>query len=118
MDLDMQTGNVILKASSSSHISGKLKAADIEADLSGASWVELEGSGVNADIKASSSSRVVLPDFALDNVNIELSGASKGDINVAGKLDIVLSSNSSLLYQGNPTLGDVKTTGASQLAKK
>jgi len=52
------------------------------------------------------------------NANIILSGASDGTINLDGRLDADLSGASTLEYIGEPTLGSLDISGASNLTKK
>jgi hypothetical protein len=118
LDIDSRTGITALELSSSSRMAGKLTSDDIEMQLSEASRIELEGSGANAIIRGSSSSNVNIPGFTLKDTEITLSEASKGDVNVIGRLDVNLSSSSSLQYSGNPSLGNIDVTGASQINRK
>jgi hypothetical protein len=118
LDMDTQTDDVTFNLSSSSRVTGHLKALDLKIDASGASRMELDGSGRDLLLTASSSSNVSMPNFTFNNAGIKLSGASKGDINVNGKIDIDLSSSSSLVYSGNPILGNVQINGASHLTHK
>ena len=114
----MAAGNVDLGASGASQITGDLSAADVNIDLSGASSVQLEGSGDDAVIKASGASSAKLAGFEVNNVDVNLSGASSGTINMDGRLDADLSGASSLSYIGEPTMGNINTSGASTLSKK
>jgi hypothetical protein len=118
LDIDARTGITALELESSSRMAGKLNSDDLELQLSGASHIQLEGSGGNANLRASSSSNMNMPGFTLKDAQITLSGASRGDINVNGRMDVNLSSASSLQYGGNPSLGDIEVTGASTINRK
>ena len=48
---------------------------------------------------------------------IGLSGASDGTVNLTGTLDADVSGASKLRYYGNPTMGDIETSGASSIKK-
>ena len=63
-------------------------------------------------------SNINLEQFAVDDAAIRLSGASNGTINASGTLDANVSGASSLYYVGNPTLGDIDTSGASKVREK
>lgn len=88
---------------------------DVSFALSGASTVELTGVGGDLTADVSGASRLELRNFAVANANVDLSGASQGTVNVAGRLDARASGASTLLYLGNPTLGDISTSGASTI---
>ncbi|UCD73742.1 MAG: DUF2807 domain-containing protein [Candidatus Bathyarchaeota archaeon] len=90
---------------------------DIELDLSSGSSVKMEGSANNLTIDASSGSNLDLSEFRVHNANVELSGGSSATINLDGRLDADLSSGSTLYYIGDPTLGDIETSGGSTVKK-
>jgi hypothetical protein len=118
LEVDIQAGNTTINNSGASKTTGLLRAQDIDVEVSGASSVDLEGSGNNLKLTASGASTANLPDFALQNANVNFSGASRGTINVTGSLDVELSGASALNYSGNPSLGRVNVTGASSLNQK
>jgi hypothetical protein len=66
-------------------------------------------------MKASGASEVDLGDFMTENVDINLSGASDGIVNLTGTLNADLSGASELRYYGNPTMGDIDTSGVSKI---
>jgi len=55
--------------------------------------------------------------FHVNDANVELSGASHATVYVAGRLDVSASGFSSLQYLGNPTLGNIDTSGGSTVTK-
>ena len=116
--VDISAGNVDFAISGASQVTGDLTAADVKFDLSGASTVQLEGSADDAVIEASGASSGKLAGFEINNVNVKLSGASSGTINLDGRLDADLSGASNLSYLGEPTMGDIKTAGNSTISKK
>jgi len=78
----------------------------------------LSGSAENSVVRASGASRVRLADCKVNDVDIQLDGASTGDINLEGKLDVNLSGASKLTYSGTPSLGKMSTSGGSTISKK
>jgi hypothetical protein len=66
----------------------------------------------------SGASRLNLGDFKVNDADVTLSGASSGTVNTGGRLDANLSGASKLSYIGEPTVGDINTSGASTLSKK
>lgn len=107
-----------LNLSGASRVTGEIEGGDADFDVSGASSVELTGSGKDVVIKASGASHVQLGGFPVQNANLEFSGACSGTVNVDGRLDANLSGASHLSHVGEPTMGDIKTSGVSTLSKK
>jgi hypothetical protein len=119
VDMDgMEAGDAAFEVSGASKALGSIEIADGDFEVSGASTIDLDGSANNVSIEASGASRVKLEGFAVNDVNIELSGASAGTVNAAGTIDADLSGASHLDYMGNATLGTVNTSGASSIDKK
>ena len=114
----VKTGNAIIEVSGASHASGGLTMADGNFDISGASTIELEGTGKNITADISGASNGKLESFTLVQARMTVSGASYATINVSAKLDANVSGASRLYYIGSPTLGSVEVTGASTFSKK
>ena len=112
---DMESGDFNAVISGASRVRGSLNAAGSDFELSGASQLELTGKADDLKIEASGASNVNLAGFPADNADIELSGASRGEVSVSGELDVTLSGASRLRYSGNPQLGRVDVSGASSL---
>jgi hypothetical protein len=106
-------GNFSGQASGASRIEGDLEAADVDLDLSGASRINLRGSGDALRVDASGASNAELRDFAVETAGVNLSGASRADINPSGSLDYSLSGASNLTYSGNVKVGRSETSGGS-----
>jgi hypothetical protein len=99
-------------------VTGDIEAKNIELEISGASTVQLKGSADSIATDVSGASHLKLADLKVGNANIILSGASDGTINLDGRLDADLSGASTLEYIGEPTLGSLDISGASNLTKK
>ena len=112
------TENFNLNVSGASKVTGDITAGDVDCEVSGASTVQLEGSANEMVADVSGASRINLGGFAVSNASITISGASTGTVNVGGKLDANLSGASKLQYVGEPTMGNINTSGASSLSKK
>ena len=114
----MSAGDVDFDISGASKVSGDLTASDVELDVSGASTAQLEGSASDMTAGISGASHVKFAGFPVNNADVNLSGASTGTVNLAGRLDANLSGASKLSYLGEPTMGNISTSGASTLNKK
>jgi len=93
-------------------------AGNVTIGLSGASNLNGEGEADNLLISASGASRLELSDFPVHNVNVVLSGASHATINLDGRLDANISGASHVRYIGDPTMGNIQTSGDSTVEKK
>jgi hypothetical protein len=107
-----------LNVSGASRVTGDVTAGDVDFDVSGASTVQLEGSAENMVATVSGASRFNLGGFTVKNASVTLSGASNGTVNLTGRLDATLSGASRLYYVGEPTMGNINTSGASTLSRK
>jgi hypothetical protein len=116
---EMSVGNMTWELSGASKISGQVKAAgNVDLDITGASKIDLKGTAQDIKVRATGASQIDLEEFPVRNANIKMTGASRSTVNLNGKLDVALEGASSLEYQGQLTMGDVKITGASTFKKK
>jgi hypothetical protein len=106
-----------LQLSGASFAEGGLNGAQVSIELSGASRVVLTGSAQTLALEVSGASTADLEDLDIARVSrVELSGASRATLSVSDAIDqIDLSGVSHLDYTGDPSLGDVDTSGASEL---
>jgi len=111
-------GNSDFELSGASRVNGYIQMDDGNFDLSGASRLELSGSGDDISIKASGASNVRLPDFPVNTVEVDLSGASRAVIKVSDRMDVNLSGASRLEYSGDPKLGSLNVSGGSSINRK
>jgi hypothetical protein len=107
--------DLAIDVSGASTVRGQIDAGDLFADISGASRLELTGQGQDGRIVVSGASQANLSDFALQNVDVEASGASRAEVDASGRLDAEASGASTVLYSGDPTLGRIQTSGASNV---
>jgi hypothetical protein len=116
---NISAGKVSIKVSGASTLNGDLKAAkDTEFEATGASKIELAGVATSAVMVVNGASKAELGNFALQNASLKVSGASNVLINLNGKLDANVSGASNLFWLGSPVMGDIQTSGASNLRKK
>jgi len=107
-----------ITVSGASRVTGDVTAGNVEFGISGASTIQLEGSANDIDANVSGASSFKLDDFTVNNADVNFSGASSGTVNLNGRLDANLSGASRLWYIGEPTMGDINTSGASTISKK
>jgi len=118
LHVDIEAGRTKVEISGAGRLKGRMKLADAEFTLSGASRAELSGAANNVVLNAWGASRLDLTDFVLNDTGINLKGASEAAVTVNGKLDMDLSSGSRLYYSGNPTMGKINVSDASTLSQR
>jgi RNA polymerase sigma factor (sigma-70 family) len=102
-----------IKLTGTSTLDGTIRAKNLQAKAEGNSEVTLTGSATQATLSASSASRILLADLALDSAKVHLTGESQAEINTKSKLDYALSGSSRLKYLGKPAIGRKETSGHS-----
>jgi hypothetical protein len=107
-----------ITVSGASRVNGDVTAGNVEFGISGASTIQLEGSASDIDANVSGASHFNLEAFTVNNADVNFSGASSGTVNLNGRLDANLSGASRLWYIGEPTMGDINTSGASAISRK
>ena len=112
------TERLDVDVSGASQLRGDIEAGDARFDVSGASRVILSGSAGDLTIDASGASTANLADFTVGDADVQASGASTVTVDVSGRLDAEASGASSVFYLGNPTLGNIDTSGASSVKRK
>jgi hypothetical protein len=90
----------------------------ISVTASGGSALTWSGRATNLTAEASGGSRLDLSNLHVTNAQVDLSGGSSATVNVAGRLDANLSGGSQLNYLGNPTLGNIDTSGGSGISRQ
>jgi hypothetical protein len=116
--ISLQTSDVTMDISGASRVTGFIKTESADFKVSGASSLELNGSAEGARFEASGASSLRLQDFYVLHASVYLSGASNGNVEVNGNLDVKVSGASRLTFGGNPTLGNIDVSGASTLKRR
>jgi hypothetical protein len=104
--------------SGSGTLRGDIEAGDTSFGLSGSSDVSLSGSGGDLEVDTSGSSFVDLSDFSSEDADLSLSGSSIVTVNVNGTLNVNTSGSSNVYYLGNPTIGEINSSGSSSVQQK
>jgi len=114
-EIDVEAGKAAAAVSGAGRLTGTLKAQETGLKLSGASRCDLSGAGGDTRLGFSGASRADLSMFRAQDVEADLSGASKAKITMDGTLNARLSGASTLEYAGNVVLGRKSTSGASKI---
>jgi hypothetical protein len=105
-----------LNLSGASSLTGFMDTDDVWFEISGASKLTLDGTGGYMELDASGASRAELSDFVVEDADVQASGASRATVNVTGRLDADASGASRVEYLGDPILGRIDTSGASDIS--
>lgn len=105
----------IADASGASRIHGDIDAVDLELTASGASSIFLAGVAANVQADASGASTIDLTELSAVDAQTKASGASNITVNIDGILDADASGASTISYMGNVEMGDIKTSGGSNV---
>ncbi len=112
------SGDLTIRLSGASSVDGEVEAGNTDINTSGASKAVLEGSGTGLTIEGSGASSLDLAGFTVDTAAVTLSGASDATLNAQERIDPVdVSGASRLRYLNDPSLGNVRSSGASTVEK-
>jgi len=104
--------------SGGSSLKGEVEAGDASFAAAGDSNVALSGSGHNVTVVAEGGSTVDLSKFSSTDAQVSAGGASDVTVNASGRLDADASGASQVYYLGNPTMGEIDTSGGSSVEPK
>lgn len=106
-----------LEMEGASKVTINLQAGKTEFYIRGACTVDAKGSAENLIIDVNGACHLDMKDFAVKNAAVRLNGASNCTVKINGRLDARLSGVSTLLLAGEPTMGDIRSTGMAKLSK-
>ena len=111
------TFNLGLSGASSLEMTN-INVGDTIIEVSEASTLNARGTAHNLFSLVSGACNIDLSNFPVNNVDINVNGASRATINLEGILNAIVSGASTLEYIGEPTMGDVTTLDSSTIKKK
>ncbi|GAB3271066.1 head GIN domain-containing protein [Larkinella harenae] len=103
--------------SGGSHGTWEVSAAESAVDLSGGSKLTLKGTATKLQAYVSGASKFEAFNYAVDDVTVIASGASKAEVSVAKSLTAEASGASGIRYKGNPTFIKENSSGASKIER-
>ena len=115
---ELTSDELAIKLSGASDFKGTIRAKDLKIDLSGASDIVIKGTTSNLSIDASGASHFKGFDLSTDNCRVDASGATDIKITVNKVLNAEASGATNIDYMGTGMIGDLKTSGASNIRKK
>jgi hypothetical protein len=114
----LNSEELFLTMSGASDFRGNVKTGSLKIQLSGASDVVISGSTGDLKIGASGASHFKGYDLNADNCRIDASGASDIKITVNKVLSAQASGATSIDYKGSGMIGEIQTSGASNIRKR
>jgi hypothetical protein len=115
---ELKSDELSIRLSGASDFKGAVRAASLSIELSGASDVSVKGDVQNLNVEASGASHFKGYDLKTDNCIVEASGASDIKITVNKVLNARASGASTVHYQGDGMVSDLKVSGASNISRK
>lgn len=114
----LKDNDLSIESSGAANFKGDVEVNEADLELSGASTVNLSGNAAEASLELSGASQVNNYNFKVDNLNVDLSGASSAQIASSKTIKGDLSGASSLTYKGKPSTKSVSISGAAKLNKR
>lgn len=109
--------NFGMNLSGGSILKGSLSCGDLGMNLSGGSKIDLNGSGREISLNASGGSTLDMKQFAITDLNANLSGGSMISVKMDGEINVKASGGSKITYYGNAKIGSRQFSGGSQIVK-
>ncbi len=135
IEVNANAGETEIDCSGASHVVADIYGGKCEVDLSGASKLSLSGSVHKGEVDVSGASTFSASDMKFEGLSIEISGASKANVNATkciaevsgaskadvycdGTLSAETSGASSLRYSGDCTATHLSSSGMSSIKRK
>ena len=115
---ELRSDELAIKLTGASDFKGAVRANNLKIELSGASDIVIRGSAANLNIGASGASHFKGFDLSTDNCRVDASGATDIQITVNKVLNAEASGATNIDYKGAGMIGDLKTSGASNIRKR
>jgi len=104
--------------SGASQFGGVIQTISLNADISGASQIQISGSSEDTNLTATGASQIEDFNFSTDYLNVFLSGASQASLTVNEELDVVASGASIVRYKGSGVVNSQNLSGESKIIKE
>jgi hypothetical protein len=110
------SGTLDIDISGASSITLDLKSPRVETELSGASKATLRGETKDFSLRGSGASEFRCFELMAENTDVDVSGASNGDVFASVNLKADASGASNVRYKGSPTVSS-NTSGAGSVSR-
>lgn len=106
-----------LIATGNSEITGPIRVDRLQATASGAATLALSGQARDLHLSGAGTSRLLLADLVVGNLDAVLSGTSRATVTVSDTLAAQTTGVSALRYRGTPRVTRAQTSGVSSIAR-
>jgi Putative auto-transporter adhesin, head GIN domain len=106
-----------LVATGTSEITGPIRVDRLQATTSGAATLALSGQARDLHLSGAGTSRLLLPDLAVQHLDVVLSGTSHATVAVNDTLAAQTTGASALRYRGTPTITRQQASGVSSIVR-
>jgi hypothetical protein len=106
-----------LIATGASEVTGPIRVDRLQATASGAATLALSGQARDLHLSGAGTSRLLLADLVVRNLDAELSGTSHATVTVSDTLAAQTTGVSALRYRGSPRVTRAQTSGVSSIAR-
>ena len=106
-----------LAATGTSEVTGPIRVDRVVATASGAATLALSGQAGDLHLSGAGTSRLLLADLAVQNLEVVLSGASHATVTVNDTLAAQTTGVSALRYRGTPNITRQQTSGVSSIVR-
>ncbi len=110
--------SLLIECSGASKMDIDMSVQSLCVNSTGASYIELEGSADEADIKLCGAGEIDAVHLLTQSMHINCSGASKAEVNVSKELWAQASGASKIVYVGNPVVQQNMSVGGSRIVRK
>ncbi len=114
---ELYESNVSIKLSGACTLSGSLVVTELNADLEGASNLNLLGSASTVELEANGSSNMMDYGFETSNFKCDINGASNVYLTIQESMNIEASGGSNIYYKGNGVVNNQDLNGGSTIQK-
>lgn len=106
-----------IELSGASNFTGEVTVDRLNLDMGGASSLDIYGNANSLDAELSGSSDIRDFDLSVENLKMEMSGASQAFLSISESIDIRASGASSLKFKGDAKITYKRLSGASEIVK-
>ena len=114
---ELNATNVTINLSGACAFNGTMHVSELNADLTGASNLTIEGSSDSIDLKATGASNLRDYGFETNNFTCDIDGACNVYLTIQESLNVKAGGGSNVYYKGNGVVGSQDLTGGSTIQK-
>jgi len=114
---ELHGDNVEIHESGSGSITCSAKSEKVHARISGSGSIDLNGSSNSAELVLSGSGGLKAKAFKVNDLTVKLSGSGSASVYADKTISAHISGSGSLIYAGNASVTDIKTSGSGRVRK-